>query len=145
MTTRKRFKCRFCGAMLPAWLPVVQRPEASMLLYHLGQHHLEEVGPYLQRMETECITTVVVDAYEVVESRKVTVCELRRDGVQEDGGAGLDGRSPSHADACVEPPADAHGVPTAGGGAADGRETHVCVHVRSAVYTRDALIVGRLY
>ena len=52
--------------------------------------------------------------------------------------------SPSHADALVEPPADAHGVPTAGGGAADGRETHVFVHVRSAVCTRDALVVGRL-
>jgi hypothetical protein len=55
MTTRKRFKCRSCSTLLPAWLPVAKRPEGSMLLYHLGQHHLEEVGPYLQRMETGCI------------------------------------------------------------------------------------------
>jgi hypothetical protein len=32
-----------------------------MLLYHLGQHHLEEVDPYLTRMETECITTLLVE------------------------------------------------------------------------------------
>jgi hypothetical protein len=38
-----------------------------MLLYHLGQHHPEEVGPYLERMRTECISMVVVEAYEVVE------------------------------------------------------------------------------
>jgi hypothetical protein len=70
---RPRYRCRFCGTELPAWLPMAKRPEASMLLYHLGQHHLEEVGPYLQRMETECITTVVVDAYEVVEQKGDTV------------------------------------------------------------------------
>ncbi len=67
MTTRKRFKCRFCGSMLPAWLPVAKRPEASMLLYHLGQHHPEDVGPYLERMRTECIATVAAEAYEVIE------------------------------------------------------------------------------
>jgi len=49
--------------------PVVQRPEASMLLYHLAQQHMDQLRPYLQRMETECITTVVVDAYEVVEQK----------------------------------------------------------------------------
>jgi hypothetical protein len=69
MPTRKRYRCRFCGALLPAWLPVAQRPEASMLLYHLGQHHLEVVGPYLWRMETECIDAVVVEAFEVVEQK----------------------------------------------------------------------------
>jgi hypothetical protein len=53
MPPRKRYRCRYCGALLPAWLPVVKRPEASMLLYHLGQHHPEEVGLYLKRMETE--------------------------------------------------------------------------------------------
>ena len=38
-----------------------------MLLYHLGQHHPEEVGPYLERLATECISTVAAEAYEVVE------------------------------------------------------------------------------
>jgi hypothetical protein len=47
---------------------VAQRLDSAMLLYHLSQHHPDQVGPYLQRMETECIT-VVVDAYEVVEQQ----------------------------------------------------------------------------
>jgi hypothetical protein len=38
-----------------------------MLLYHLGQHHPEEVGLYLARMATECITQVAAEAYTVVE------------------------------------------------------------------------------
>ena len=41
----------------------------AMLLYHLGQHHPDQVWPYLARMETECITTVVVEASEVVEQK----------------------------------------------------------------------------
>ena len=68
MPPRKRYRCRFCGALLPAWLPVAKRPEASMLLYHLGQHHLEAVRPYLTCMETECITTVLLELFEVVEA-----------------------------------------------------------------------------
>ena len=50
MISRRRYRCQFCGAMLPAWLPVAKRPEASMLLYHLSQHHPDQVGPYLERM-----------------------------------------------------------------------------------------------
>ena len=53
MTTRKRFKCRFCGSMLPAWLPVPNRPDGTMLLYHLSQQHTEHMGPSLERMRTE--------------------------------------------------------------------------------------------
>jgi hypothetical protein len=64
--TCRRYRCRFCGLKLNAWLPVAKRPEGSMLLYDLGQDHLEAVGPYLRRMETECISTVVVEAFEVV-------------------------------------------------------------------------------
>jgi hypothetical protein len=41
---QRRYPCRYCSAILPAWLPVAKRPEASMLLYHLGQHHPEDVG-----------------------------------------------------------------------------------------------------
>jgi hypothetical protein len=52
---------------LPAWLPVAKRPEASMLLFHLGQQHMDQLRPYLWRMETECIDTVVVELFEVVE------------------------------------------------------------------------------
>jgi hypothetical protein len=39
MSPSKRLKCRSCGQVLPAWLPVAKRPEGSMLLYHLSQHH----------------------------------------------------------------------------------------------------------
>jgi hypothetical protein len=67
---QKRYRCRFCGLELPAWLPVPKRPEASMLLYHLGQQHLEEVRPYLQRMETECIDAVLNELYEMIEGEE---------------------------------------------------------------------------
>ena len=36
---QKRYRCRFCGLKLNAWLSVAKRPEGSMLLYHLGQDH----------------------------------------------------------------------------------------------------------
>jgi hypothetical protein len=67
MTSCRRYRCRFCGHILPAWLLVAKRPDGAMLLYHLGQHHLDQVGPYLERMRTECIATVAAEAYEVVE------------------------------------------------------------------------------
>jgi hypothetical protein len=52
---RSRYvKCKLCGLVLPAWLRIPNKPESSMLLYHLGAHHLVEVKPYLKRMETEC-------------------------------------------------------------------------------------------
>jgi len=35
-----------------------------MLLHHLGADHLVEAKPYLTRMETECIDTVVMDLFE---------------------------------------------------------------------------------
>jgi hypothetical protein len=65
--SHRQYRCRYCGIHLNAWLPAAQCPEASMLLYHVGQHHPDQVGPYLRRMETECISTVVVEAYEVIE------------------------------------------------------------------------------
>jgi len=37
-----------------------------MLLYHLRARHLGEVKPYLVRMETECIDTVVMELFERV-------------------------------------------------------------------------------
>ena len=66
MPPRKRYRCRYCGAILPAWLPVAKRPEGSMLLYHLSQQHPDEVGPYLDRMAAdEDIGTVAAEACEV--------------------------------------------------------------------------------
>jgi hypothetical protein len=67
MMPTKRYRCRYCGRKLPAWLPVAKRPWGPMLLHHLGTMHPAEVGPYLARMRTEDITTVAAEAYEVVE------------------------------------------------------------------------------
>ena len=44
-----RYRCHFSGAVLPAWLPVPKQPDGAMLLYHLSQHHPDQVGPYLVR------------------------------------------------------------------------------------------------
>jgi hypothetical protein len=58
-----------CGSCAPtaAIATVAKRPDGAMLLYHLSQRHPAQVGPYLQRMETKYIDTVVVEAYEVIE------------------------------------------------------------------------------
>jgi hypothetical protein len=65
MLPRKRYHCRACGVLLPAWLPVAQRPDGAMLLAHLSQQHPDQVGPYLERMRTEDIGTVAAEVFEV--------------------------------------------------------------------------------
>jgi hypothetical protein len=64
---QKRDRCRSCGRVLPAWLPVMQEPDGPMLVHHLFLMYPAEVGPYLERMRTEAIATVAAEAYEVVE------------------------------------------------------------------------------
>jgi hypothetical protein len=65
---QKRYRCRFCGAILPAWLPVPQEPNGAMLLGHLSQSHRAESRVYVHRMRTtEDIAIVAAEAYEVVE------------------------------------------------------------------------------
>jgi hypothetical protein len=67
MATSKRFKCPFCGRVLPAWLPAAQAPDGALLLYHLSAMHPDQVGHYLDRMPTDDDhDRVVVEAYEVV-------------------------------------------------------------------------------
>jgi hypothetical protein len=39
MTPYPQYRCRVCGRVLDAWLPVSKRPDGAMLLYHLGQQH----------------------------------------------------------------------------------------------------------
>jgi hypothetical protein len=53
---QKRDRCRSCGRVLPAWLPVMQEPDGLMLLHHLSLIHPAEVGPYLERMRTDVVT-----------------------------------------------------------------------------------------
>jgi hypothetical protein len=67
MPPQKRYRCRYCGRELDAWLPAAKRPQATMLVHHLYLIHPAEFGPYLERMRTEDIATVAVEAYAVVE------------------------------------------------------------------------------
>jgi hypothetical protein len=65
----RHVRCRWCGIILGGWLPIPNRPESSMLLYHLGADHLAEARPYLQRMNTtEDIDVVVMEIFERVEA-----------------------------------------------------------------------------
>ena len=63
----QHYRCRVCGATLPAWLPAAKRPNGAMLLGHLSQQHPDRAGSYLERMRTEDIGTVAAEAYELVE------------------------------------------------------------------------------
>jgi hypothetical protein len=64
----KRYRCRFCGLILPAWLTAAKQPNGAMLLHHLSQRHPDHVGQYLDQMHTdEDHDPVIVQAYEVVE------------------------------------------------------------------------------
>jgi hypothetical protein len=63
----KRDRCRLCGPLWPAWLPVARRPDSSMLLHHLGDRHPDQAGPYLRRMETECIDRGLLEVFALVE------------------------------------------------------------------------------
>jgi hypothetical protein len=67
---RKRFQCKYCGLLLPAWLPAAKRPNGAMLLTHLSPSHRAElaVQAWLDRMRTEDIATVAAEAFEVVEA-----------------------------------------------------------------------------
>jgi hypothetical protein len=35
-TPRKRYRCRFCGDILPVWLPVPGEPNGALLLTYLA-------------------------------------------------------------------------------------------------------------
>jgi hypothetical protein len=65
---QKYYRCRYCGAELPAWLPAARAPDGALLLHYLAQQHPDEVGAYLDRMPTDDDhDRVVVEAYKVVE------------------------------------------------------------------------------
>jgi hypothetical protein len=64
---RKRYRCRYCGAVLPGWLPVAKRPDGAVFLNHLSAMHPEELRPYLACMATEDIATGAVECYDMVE------------------------------------------------------------------------------
>jgi L-lactate utilization protein LutC len=68
---RPRYRCRLCGTHLNAYLPWAKAPNSALLLGHLGQQHMDQLRPYLARMETECIDTVVSELFEVVEEEAI--------------------------------------------------------------------------
>jgi hypothetical protein len=59
-------RCRLCQEILPGWLRLSDSPHSAILLHHLGAMHRDEFSPYLKRMETECIETVVMELFERV-------------------------------------------------------------------------------
>jgi hypothetical protein len=67
-TPHRRYRCRYCGAELPAWLPVFNAPDGAMLLDHLSAMHPNQVGQYLKRMcSDDDHARVIVEAHELVE------------------------------------------------------------------------------
>ena len=65
---RRRIRCRFCGQLLNAWLPVAQEPNGALLLGHLSAQHPTEVKRFLDQMHTtEDIARVAAEAFELVE------------------------------------------------------------------------------
>jgi hypothetical protein len=60
-------RCHLCGAILPGWLPVPNRPHATLLMEHLDRRHHEAFVPLLMRMATEDIGTVAMEAFEGVD------------------------------------------------------------------------------
>ena len=64
MTSRRRYRCR-CGTSCP---PGCRWPSAPMALCcTTSASSTDQMGPYLERMRTECIATVPAEAFEVVE------------------------------------------------------------------------------
>ena len=64
MNPSTHVRCTLCGLAFPSgWLRLANVPNSAMLLHHLGADHLAEVKPYLTRMETECIDTVVMELF----------------------------------------------------------------------------------
>jgi hypothetical protein len=66
---RPRYRCRFCGAVFSAWIPVPGEPDGALLLGHIRQSHPGELTPFLEQMHTDDdITPAIVQAFEEVEA-----------------------------------------------------------------------------
>jgi hypothetical protein len=64
----RRFRCRLCGVVLNAWLPVAREPNGVMWLNHLSHQLPDHVKAYLDRMHTdEDIAPIVLEAFAVME------------------------------------------------------------------------------
>jgi hypothetical protein len=68
MTTRQRYRCIYCGVLLPGWLAWAKAPESAILLGHLSQQHSDQVGVYLDRMRgSEDLGAIAAEAYELID------------------------------------------------------------------------------
>jgi hypothetical protein len=64
----RRYRCRYCGLELPAWLPAFQEPDGTRLLQHVSASHPKAMGAYRARIHsTTDVTPVMLEAYDVVE------------------------------------------------------------------------------
>jgi hypothetical protein len=59
--------CRHYHVILPGWLPVAKAPHATLLMDRLQWCYPAEFRPMLQRMATEDIGPVVMEAFVRVE------------------------------------------------------------------------------
>jgi hypothetical protein len=64
----RRVRCRYCGCVFRGLLPIDYKPDGAMLLHHLSAMHRAEVKPLLERMRTEDIGTVAMEAFERIEA-----------------------------------------------------------------------------
>jgi len=76
--SRRRYRCRFCGTHLNAYLPWAKAPNSALLLGHLAQQHMHQLRPYLTRMETECIDRVLNELYAMIEGDETRGVAARR-------------------------------------------------------------------
>jgi hypothetical protein len=65
-------RCKRCGDVLHGLLPVDYAPDEALLLHHLSWHHRAQVKPLLERMRTEDIGAVAMEAFERLEDAEVT-------------------------------------------------------------------------
>jgi hypothetical protein len=65
-------RCRYCQGILPGWFSILNVPNGAMLLHHLGQMHSVALKPLLERMRTEDIGTVAMEAFERLEDAEIT-------------------------------------------------------------------------
>ena len=65
---QKRYRCRYCGVLLPGWLAWCQAPDGAMLLGHLGHAHRDQVRAYLARIHTtDELAAIAAEGYERIE------------------------------------------------------------------------------
>jgi hypothetical protein len=76
--TSRYVRCRYCGDVLHGLLPVDYAPDGALLLYHLSWHHRAQVKPLINRMRTEDIAIVAMEAFERLDDAEATARLIAR-------------------------------------------------------------------